>query len=69
MEKKCLYCRKVLVDKRPQAKYCDDVCKSMNWKSTKRLKKIKEETKWMLDKDNVQVSSEVEELYKKIFGG
>lgn len=65
--KKCNYCGAVLKGRSNQ-KYCNDICRSMNWKSQKRLKKIKEETRWMIEKANVMVGSDVQELYKKIFG-
>ena len=65
---KCQYCKSELKEKRNGSKYCNDHCRSMNWKSVKRLRKIKEETRQMIEKANIQVNDEVKELYNKIFG-
>jgi len=67
MEKVCLYCHSTIVG-RSHKKYCNDVCRSLNWKSIKRLKKAKKETVDMISKANIVISPEVQELYKRIFG-
>jgi hypothetical protein len=65
--KKCNYCGAVLKG-RPNQKYCNDICRSMNWKSKKRLEKIGEETRQMIEKANIVVGSDVVDLWRKIFG-
>ena len=63
---KCKYCQKEIEGK-SNKKFCSDHCRSMNWKSMKSLKKLKKETKHLLDKASVTVSPEVQELYNRIF--
>ena len=64
----CKYCG-IEIKGRKGKKFCNNVCRANEWTYNKRLSKKKEETRKMIEKANIVVGSDVQDLYKKIFGG
>lgn len=59
---KCVFCRKE-IEGRSNKKYCNDVCRSLNWKAQKRLKKKRDYNRSLIDKSNVVIDQSIIDLF------